>query len=103
MLLTLVDTPFVSAETVRAVVQRYRTVHAPIVRPVRGAEHGHPVLIHRTLFDALRAADPVSGMKPIVRAHVSAAGDLPVEDEGAFLDIDTPGDYARAMALFVAR
>ena len=103
ILLTLVDTPFVSEETVRAVVQRYRKVHAPIVRPVRGAEHGHPVLIDRTLFEALRAADPATGVKPIVRAHVSAGGDLPVEDEGAFLDIDTPGDYARAMALFVAR
>ena len=100
MLLTLVDTPFVSAATVRAVVQRYRAVHAPIVRPVRGAEHGHPVLIDRTLFDALRAADPASGAKQVVRAHVSAAGDVAIDDEGAFLDIDTPGDYARAIARF---
>ena len=103
MLLTLVDAPFVSAETVRAVVQRYRAVHAPIVRPVRGAEHGHPVLIDRSLFDAIRAADPASGAKPIVRAHVSAAGDVAIDDEGAYLDIDTPEDYARALAIFGAR
>jgi molybdenum cofactor cytidylyltransferase len=98
MLLTLVDVPLVSAETVRAVVQRYRTAHAPVVRPVRGALHGHPVLIDRSLFDALRAADPLSGAKPIVRAHVSAAGDVAIDDEGAFLDIDTPEEYARAIA-----
>ena len=103
MLLALVDTPFVSAQTVRSVVQRYRASGAPIVRPVRGAEHGHPVLIDRTLFDGLRAADPVSGVKPIVRAHVSAAGDVVTDDEGAFLDIDTPEDYARALAIFGAR
>ena len=100
MLLTLVDAPFVSSETVRAVVQRYRAVRAPIVRPVRGASHGHPVLIDRSLFDALRAADPASGAKQVVRAHVSAAGDVAIDDEGAFLDIDTPEEYARAIAAF---
>lgn len=103
MLLTLVDAPFVSAGTVRAVVQRYRAVHAPIVRPVRGAEHGHPVLIDRSLFDAIRAADPASGAKPIVRAHVSAAGDVAIDDEGAYFDVDTPEDYARARTIFGAR
>jgi hypothetical protein len=30
-----------------------------------------------------------------VRAHVSSAGDVPVEDRGAFEDIDTPEDYVR--------
>lgn len=98
MLLTLVDVPLVSAATVRAVVERYRATDAPIVRPVRGALHGHPVLIARSLFDAIRTADPSRGAKSIVRAHASAAGDVVIEDAGAFLDIDTPDDYARAVA-----
>ena len=95
MLMTLVDVPLVSAATVRAVLDRYRTTRAPVVRPVRGALHGHPVLIDRSLFDKLRAADPQRGAKPIIRAHVSAAGDVEVEDEGAFFDVDTPEDYKR--------
>jgi molybdenum cofactor cytidylyltransferase len=103
MLMTLVDAPFVSATTVRAVLERYRATHAPIVRPVQGARHGHPVLIDRSLFDALRAADPGAGAKPIVRAHATASGDLVVEDEGAFLDIDTPDEYARAAERFGLR
>jgi molybdenum cofactor cytidylyltransferase len=98
MLLTLVDVPLVSAATVRAVVARYRTSRAPLVRPVHGDQHGHPVLIDRLLFDALRRADPSSGAKPIVRGHVSAAGDVEVSDEGAFLDIDTPEEYERLVA-----
>jgi molybdenum cofactor cytidylyltransferase len=97
MLLSLVDVPFVSAATVRAVLQRHRENHAPIVRPVHGELHGHPVLIARALFDALRSADGASGAKPVVRAHVSPAGDVPVDDEGAFCDIDTPEDYAAAL------
>jgi molybdenum cofactor cytidylyltransferase len=95
MMLTLVDVPMVSAATVRAVVQRYRETHAPIVRPVRGDLHGHPVLIDRRLFSPLREADPHAGAKPVVRAHVSAAGDVEVDDAGAFADVDTREDYQR--------
>jgi molybdenum cofactor cytidylyltransferase len=98
MLMTLVDVPRVSAATVRAVLERYRTTHAPVVRPVRGALHGHPVLIDRSLFNEIRAADPQRGAKPIIRAHVSAAGDVEVDDEGAFTDIDTPEEYDRLPA-----
>ena len=32
-------------------------------------------------------ADPVEGAKPVVRAHASAAGEVEVDDEGAFADI----------------
>ena len=53
------------------------------------------VLIDRSLFSDLRAANPNEGAKPIVRAHVSPLGDVPVDDAGAFIDIDTPDDYAR--------
>jgi len=92
-LLTLVDVPLVGAATVRAVVDCYRRTRAPIVRPVRGDEHGHPVLIDRSLFDAIRHADPAVGAKPIIRTNVSAAGDVAVDDPGAFADFETPGDY----------
>lgn len=95
LLLALVDAPLFAASTVHAVVDRFEQTHAPIVRPVRGAEHGHPVLIARTLFDALRNSDPAHGAKPVVRGHASLAGDVPVDDGGAFIDVDTPDDYAR--------
>jgi len=97
-LVTLVDVPLVAPDTVRAVVARYRETRAPIVRPTSGARHGHPLLIDRRLFDELRAADPSTGAKPIVRAHASAAGDVHVADEGAFTDIDTPEEYERAIS-----
>jgi CTP:molybdopterin cytidylyltransferase MocA len=95
-LVTLVDVPFVAPSTVRAVVDRYRRTHAPVVRPVSGARHGHPVLIDRSLFDFIRAAEPSSGAKQVVRAYASSAGDVEVEDEGAFADIDTQEEYERA-------
>jgi molybdenum cofactor cytidylyltransferase len=96
-LVTLVDVPLFSADTARAVLARYRESGAPIVRPTSGTRHGHPLIIDRSLFDKLRAADPEAGAKPIVRAHATAIGDLPIADEGAFLDIDTVEDYERVI------
>jgi molybdenum cofactor cytidylyltransferase len=94
-LVTLVDVPLVDVATVRAVLDRYHVTHAPVVRPVRGTQHGHPVLIDRSLFEALRRADPSAGAKSVIRAHASPAGDVPVDDDGAFADADTPEDYER--------
>ena len=93
VLVTLVDVPLVSEATVRAVVDAYRRTRAPIVRPTSGERHGHPLLIDRALFDLLRAADPSTGAKPIVRAHASASGDIAIADEGAFADVDTEEEY----------
>jgi molybdenum cofactor cytidylyltransferase len=98
VLVTLVDVPLVSPVTVRAVIDGYRRTRAPIVRPTSGDRHGHPLLIDRSVFGALRAADPSTGAKPIVRAHATAEGDIAIDDEGAFTDIDTEDDYRRTIS-----
>jgi molybdenum cofactor cytidylyltransferase len=98
-LVTLVDVPLVSVATVRAVVDAYARTRAPIVRPSSGERHGHPLLIDRALFAALRNADPLSGAKPIVRTYASAAGDIAIDDEGAFVDIDTEEEYRRTIGV----
>lgn len=97
-LVTLVDVPFATAATVRAVVARYRESGARVVRPTSGTRHGHPMLIDRSLFDLLRHADRDAGAKPIIRAHATPIGDIAIDDEGAFLDIDTAEEYERAIA-----
>ena len=96
ILLTLVDVPFVSSRTIRAVVDAYEAAHAPIVRPADGDRHGHPVIFDRTMFRELRDADLHAGAKVVVRAHEYEILNVVVDDEGAFLDIDTPDDYAEA-------
>ena len=98
-LVTLVDVPLVSVATVRTVIETYRRTGAPIVRPTSGDRHGHPLLIGRVLFEKLRAADPSTGAKPIVRAHASADGDIAVDDEGAFADIDTEEEYRKTISV----
>lgn len=96
MLLTLVDVPFVSSATVRAVIGAH-AAGALIARPAAGDRHGHPVILDAALFAELRAADPAVGAKAVVHAHKSEIVDVAVADEGAFTDIDTPADYGTAL------
>lgn len=97
LLVTLVDVPLVAPATIQAVVDAWRVSRAPIVRPARGDEHGHPVLFDRTLFDELARADLAAGAKPVVRAHAAEILNVQVADDGAFADMDTPEDYERIL------
>jgi molybdenum cofactor cytidylyltransferase len=97
IMVTLVDVPFVSSATVRAVADAYRRQRAAIVRPALQSRHGHPVIFDESLFDALRKADPSAGAKSVLRAHADAIVHVPVDDPGSFDDIDTPEEYERLL------
>jgi molybdenum cofactor cytidylyltransferase len=96
--MTLVDVPLVTADTMVVLVRAWHESGAPIVRPARGDEHGHPVIFSAALFDELRRADPARGAKSVVRAHANEIVNVPIDDPGAYLDVDTPETYARIMA-----
>lgn len=98
VLMTLVDVPLVTPDTTRTLMRVWRERGAPIVRPARGDTHGHPVLFDRRVFAELRDADPEQGAKPVVRAHAHDLVNVPIVDEGAYLDLDTPEDYQRILA-----
>lgn len=93
ILVTLVDVPLVRASTVRAVIEEWRSTRAPMVRPAIGDRHGHPVIFDRFLFDELRQAPLDVGAKAVVRAHARQIVNVPVDDEGCLVDVDTPEDY----------
>jgi CTP:molybdopterin cytidylyltransferase MocA len=56
-------------------------------------------LFDRSLFNELRRADLEQGAKPVVRAHAAEGLEVDIDDEGAFVDVDTPEDYARAFGV----
>ncbi|MGE5359450.1 MAG: nucleotidyltransferase family protein [Bacteroidales bacterium] len=92
-----VDMPLVAAKTVRALREAYMGGEWLVVRPARGARHGHPVIFDRALFDELRTGDPGGGARAVVASHRGRVLDLELDedDAGAFIDIDTPEDYER--------
>jgi CTP:molybdopterin cytidylyltransferase MocA len=101
ILVTLVDVPLVRPDSVAAIVAAWRRSRAPIVRPVdastslsaSGGRHGHPVVFDRAIFDDLRHADVTVGAKAVFAAHASRRLDVPITDDGAFVDMDTPEEY----------
>jgi molybdenum cofactor cytidylyltransferase len=105
ILVTLVDVPLVRPDSVAAIVAAWRQSRAPIVRPVDastslragGARHGHPVVFDRAVFEDLRRADPAIGAKAVFAVHASRRLDVPIEDEGAFVDMDTPEEYRKVL------
>ena len=95
LLMTLVDVPRIAPATIAAVVERWRSTTAPIVRPAIGDRHGHPVLFDRAVFDELRSAPLDAGAKVVVRRYEQQLVNVPVADEGCLVDVDTPEDYKR--------
>lgn len=97
ILVTLVDVPLVRPQSVAAIVQAWRETRAPIVRPVDGERHGHPVVFDRSVFADLRGADPNVGAKAVFAKHASRRLDVTITDDGAYVDVDTPADYQRVL------
>ena len=98
VLFTPVDVPLVTVHTVGALLSAWRARGADVVRPERSGQHGHPVLVTRAVADDLLAAGPSLTARDVLRRYASSTVDVAVLDEGAFLDIDTPDDYRRAIA-----
>lgn len=99
VLVALVDHPFVEASTVRALVDRFVSSRAPVVRPACRGRHGHPVIFARETFGALRS-ECRDGAKGVVRGFAGRSVSVTVEDEGIWTDVDTPEEYAAALARF---
>jgi molybdenum cofactor cytidylyltransferase len=97
VLVTPVDAPFVRETTIAILLSAFASRNVPLVRATFRGRHGHPVIFGRSLFDALRRADPRLGAKAVVQAHAHEPVDVDVDDEGVLHDIDGPDDYARAV------
>ncbi len=102
-----VDHPRVQADTVAALIDAWRaelgaadTAGAdavggavPIVRPVHDGRPGHPTLFPRRLWPALQEPGLPDGARSVVESE--RVVDVPVDDPGILIDIDTPEDLER--------
>lgn len=93
LLVTLVDIPRVRRDTIEALVDAWRRSRAPIVRPAIGARHGHPVIFDRVTFADLRSAPIEVGAKAVIGAWRDRVLDVPTDDRGVLVDIDTRQEY----------
>jgi molybdenum cofactor cytidylyltransferase len=94
-IVNLVDHPLVTAETITAVIESFRTVPLPIVIASYQGKRGHPVLFSSRVYGELLAAPLDQGAKVVVRKDPTRVRELPLADPGILADIDTPEEYAR--------
>jgi molybdenum cofactor cytidylyltransferase len=90
------DQPFVSATTLRQLIQLRLTSGKPIVASAYAATLGIPALFDRSCFPDLLQLKGDSGAKGVIfsRQHDVAPFSFPA----AAIDIDTPADYERFLS-----
>lgn len=96
-LVALGDQPWLPAEVVPALLEKFRTSGAAIVAPVYRGVQGTPVLFAASVFPELRALTGDAGAKPVVQRDAARVARVAFDVEMP-LDVDTPDDLARAMA-----
>jgi molybdenum cofactor cytidylyltransferase len=95
VLIALVDVPLATAETVRTLIATQIQSDADVVRPERAGRHGHPILVTPAVAHALSIADDSETTRSVLRRYAARTLDVRVDDEGPFMDVDTPADYER--------
>ena len=98
-LVTLIDVPFVSSATVRTLIPY--SASAARRSCVRYQTAGMAILLF-SAASVRRSSTCRSSLRcqAVVRAHAAAIVEVPVDDEGAFIDIDTREDYERVLGPF---
>jgi molybdenum cofactor cytidylyltransferase len=87
------DMPFVSPDTVRAVIAASARRPA-IVSPRYRGKRGHPVALPASLRDEIRAADASGTLHEVIHTHTEMRVDVDVEDRGVVRDVDRVEDLA---------
>ena len=64
---------------------------ADVIYPVFDGRRGHPPLISATLIPGILGDTGGGGLKAILRRHT--VREIPVEDRGCAVDLDTPAEY----------
>jgi molybdenum cofactor cytidylyltransferase len=88
-----VDHPLFLPETVLALLSAFAREAAPIVAPTYEGRRGHPVVFHRDLFPELLEDGLPNGARSVIQRYLSRRIEIPVNDPGILIDVDTPTDY----------
>ncbi|MFZ6028397.1 MAG: nucleotidyltransferase family protein [Chloroflexota bacterium] len=95
-LVVLGDQPQMQVDVVRAILDVYRQTSSTLVVPSYRFRRGHPWLLHRSLWDALRALPPGATLRHFLAAQAVHIRYVSVATDSVLQDLDTPEDYARS-------
>jgi molybdenum cofactor cytidylyltransferase len=91
------DMPDVSAALIDKLVAALDPARGALIAvPTREGRRGNPVVWSRRFFEELAHIDGDTGARHLIAQHNEAVVEVPVEDEAAFHDIDTPEALRKA-------
>lgn len=96
LLIILGDQPFVSPATLDLLIAQREGTDAKILVPTYRGRRGNPVLVDRSLSNEIDAITGDQGCRAIFGQHPEGILEVPVEDPGILIDLDTPEQVARA-------
>ena len=91
VVICLGDMPIVSTDTIRRLVEAFRTDgDGGAYVPIHAGRRGNPVLWTSEFFPLLLRLRGDSGGRSLLSAHVEAVREVVVDDPGVLADVDTP-------------
>jgi molybdenum cofactor cytidylyltransferase len=93
------DMPEVSAALLDRLIGALDPARGALIAvPTRDGKRGNPVVWSRRFFDELARLEGDVGARHLIGQSGEAVVEVPVDDDAAFLDIDTPEALASARA-----
>ncbi|ALM52228.1 nucleotidyltransferase family protein [Halomonas huangheensis] len=84
------DMPCIRSETLRAMQREAGRSH--IIRPSYAGRPGHPVIMGRDFWPELASLRGDEGGKHVIRRHQNQYHEVPVDDAGIHIDVDSLKD-----------
>lgn len=94
-LLAPADHPAFAPSVVRDLLAAKADGRHSIIVPTFGGRRGHPALFRWRHAAGIRALPTNEGINSYLRGHTEELLELPVNDPGILMNLDTPEDYAR--------
>jgi molybdenum cofactor cytidylyltransferase len=90
-----IDRPLVSSGLVQNLLSEFIKSKPPVVIPIYDAKRGHPIIFSSSVFPELMRAPLDIGARAVVWAHHNEVVEVPTNEEGVLINIDTPELYEK--------
>ena len=91
------DLPYLKAETVMALLERWRARASMLLAPSYERRRGHPMLLARAEWPGVMKLERGKTMRDFFRSRAEEIEYLVVDDPGVLADVDTPGQYEQGV------
>ncbi|MGB6067846.1 MAG: DVU_1551 family NTP transferase [Desulfomonilaceae bacterium] len=94
------DIPLVRPQTIKDLIEAYRSEKGKLVFPVFLGRRGHPPLVPARYRHEILSYSGDGGLRAVFRNHENESAQIEVADEMTIFDLDTPADYEALLTRF---